>query len=71
MSSSSRTHQEGKLASYCQAVNYLLATNATDNVIAEDDLEIMNFRQPAGLSAVEYVQALWTEALRCGLVYDE
>lgn len=31
----------------------------------------MNFKRPAGRSAVKYAQALWKKALRCGLVCDE
>lgn len=71
LSSSSGSRQEGQLTSYCQVVNYLLPTYAADVIIAEADLNIVNLKQPAGQSAVEYVQAVWKEALCCGPVYKE
>lgn len=71
MSSSNLARQEGKVTSNCQVVNYLLATCVTDDIIAEDNMDIVNFKQPVGQSAVEYPQALWTEALRGGPVFDE
>lgn len=48
-----------------------MATYATDYIIAEGDMDIINFKMPAGQSAVEYVQALWGTALRCRPVYDK
>lgn len=71
VSSSSCTCQEGKLKSYWEVVNYLLATYATDDINAETDMDIMNFMQLAGQSAFEYGQAFWTKALRHGHVYVE
>lgn len=44
---------------------------ATDDIITEDDIDIMNSKQPADQSAVEYVQALWTKALCCRPVYGK
>lgn len=55
--------------SYCQVVNYVPATHATDYVIAEDDLVITGFTKPTGQSVVEYVQTFWSKALRCWTVY--
>lgn len=39
-----KTHKEGTLKTACQAVNYLLESYATDNVIAETEADIINFK---------------------------
>lgn len=69
--SSCRSCQEGMLISFCQVVSYILSTYATDDIIAEVDADIINYKQPKDLHAVDYSQALWTEALRRGRVYEE
>lgn len=66
LSSSSSARQDGKLTSCCEVVNYLPETYAAGDIIAEADMDIMNFTQPTGQSTVEYGQALLTNALRCG-----
>lgn len=39
-------HEEGKLISSCQIVNYLLVSYATDDVIAESEADITNYKKP-------------------------
>lgn len=39
-----------------ESVDYLLATYATNDVFAKDDLDIMNFKQPTDQSAVDHSQ---------------
>lgn len=65
LSSSSCERQEGKLTPYCKIVNYLLATHAIEDIIAEADMSLMNFKQPDSQGAVEYIQALWTKDISC------
>lgn len=62
---------EAKLTSYCQVINYLLATYETHYKIVDNDMDIMNFKHPNGQSALEYKQALWTKDLLCRPVYDD
>lgn len=57
--------QEGNLMSCYEVFNYFLGTYATDDIIADADMNIMSFKQPTGQDAVEYTQALWREALCC------
>lgn len=52
-----------KFTLYFEDVNNLPAAYATDNIIADADMDIMNFMQPAGQSTVEYAQALGTNVL--------
>lgn len=58
MSSSSCSSQHRNLKSYCEVVNYLLVTYATDNIIANAYMDVTNFKQPPGQSAAKYAQAL-------------
>lgn len=60
--------QDGKLTTHCQVVHYLLTTYATDDLIAEAEADINNFKEPKGISAVRYSKGLWEVALRCGRV---
>lgn len=55
---SSNTLQRGVFYSYCDVVDYLLATYATDNVIAEGGHNITNCSYPPNQSYVSYVQLL-------------
>lgn len=64
LSSPSPARQKGKLKSYCEVVGYLLATYATEAINTKASMDIMNFMQPAGRSAVEYAQEIWTKVLR-------
>lgn len=71
LSSSGRTSQEGKLTSYFELISPLLATYVANNGTPEDDMDFMNFKQTAGQSADEYVQALCPEALHCRSIYNK
>lgn len=55
-------HQEGNLIAHREVVNSPLATYATEDIIAEADMDIINFKRPAGQSIVEYAQALIDES---------
>lgn len=66
-----RKYKGGQLAPYPKVVNYLLKTYATDEVIAETDTGINQFRQGDLISPPEYAQEWWTKALKCGTVYTE
>lgn len=57
--------------SYFKVVNYLLAANATDDIIATAGMDIMTFKQPVAWEANEYINTLWMKALRCRPVYKE
>lgn len=43
LSNLSCARQEGKLVSYCEVFNYLLAMSPTDNIIAQTKIEIISF----------------------------
>lgn len=65
-------HQkERTVPSYCETVNYLLKTYATDHIIAETDINMMRFSQPSSKSRTEYAEAHWNMVFRCNRVYDE
>lgn len=51
--------------------SYLWETYTTDNIIAEEETEIPNFKPPVGMSVVQYSETLWEIALRCRTVYNE
>lgn len=51
--------KEVKLTAYCQVLNYLLATHATEEVIGEAEDEIGNYTKPEHMSAVRYSAVLW------------
>lgn len=59
--SSNGVHPEGKQTSYCQVINYLLALYATDGIIAEVNMGIMDFKQLDCQREVEYGQPLRTK----------
>lgn len=54
--------QGGKLMSYCEAVNYLLATYKTNHIIATADKDIRNFKQLAD-KVLSNTGKLWTKDL--------
>ena len=60
-----------RLGSYVEVVNYLLATYATDDVIAETVGDILSIRQGKGTTAADFAQTLYDKVLRCGNVYPE
>lgn len=65
------THKEGTLTTYCQVVNYLLETSATDDVVSEVDADNMDNKQLENISTECYSQRLWEKALRYGRVYKK
>lgn len=65
------SQQKGKLTTYCQVVNYLLVTYATDDEIAKAEAGIMQFKKPERMSATLFSELLWEKALRCGRVYND
>lgn len=67
---SSWSRQVGKLVPNCQAVNLLLMTYATENIIPEADVKLVKIRPLGNQNTMQYVQALWMEALRCRTAYD-
>lgn len=52
------THKEATLTAYCQVVKYLLETNATDDVIAGAEADIMNYKQTENMSAIPYSEKI-------------
>lgn len=58
---SSKSHQrqkESRVASYCEAVSYLLKKNPTDDVIAEPDEDMITFAQLSNELPTEYIEEL-------------
>lgn len=49
---------------YCQVVSFLPASYATDDVIADVETEVTNFKQLKSVSAVRYSEMLSEKALR-------
>lgn len=49
----------------------MLTTYAIDVIITEAEIGNVSLKQPARQSALEYVQPFWSNALRCGPIYDE
>lgn len=58
-------YKERSLTAYCQAVNYLLETYATDDVIAEEEADLMKYNQLIHMSTVCYSETLWKK--RCDM----
>lgn len=63
--------KQRKRTAYCQVINYLLATYAPDDMIAEAEALISIFKQPVYMYAVGYSEVLCKRALRCGLVHEK
>lgn len=63
--------KKGKLTSYSEAINYLLQTYASDDVVAEAEADLRHFVQNRSMSPQEYATALTLKVLRCGPVYTE
>lgn len=70
-SKSCRRQKEGNLTSYCEVVNNLLETYATDDVIVETEAEIMRYQQPWNKTPIEYAELLCSKALGCDRIYDK
>lgn len=51
--------KEGILTTHWQVFNYVLEAYTTDDVIAEAESDIMNYKQPKNMSAVCYSETLW------------
>lgn len=67
-----KSHQQrDRLTTYCYVVNYLFKTYGTNNFIAEAEVEILNFKEPFEMFAVQYFQALREKAIWCGMVYNK
>lgn len=71
LKSPSKPLKEGPFTMYCEVVNYLLETYATNNPIDETTEKIMRFTQPLNNTPIEYNELLWSKALRYNLVYHE
>lgn len=56
---------------FCHVFNYLLKNYATDNVIAEAEVDITRFRQKDGMNMTPYAESLWEKAVHCEQAYDE
>lgn len=56
--------KEGRVRSYCDAVNYLLEKYVTDDVIAKPEVDMMRFIQLSNKFATEYAEELWNKALQ-------
>lgn len=63
-------HDE-RLHSYVKVVNFLLATYANDDVIAQAVKELESYHQGPGVLASDYSKDLYSSALRCVIVYEE
>lgn len=59
------------MSTYCEVVQYLIRTYASDDIIAQAEAELVNFRQPSNMNEETYAAALWEKALRCRPVYSE
>lgn len=66
-----KSQKEGNLTSYCEAVNYLIETYATEDVIAKTDANMMLSTQPSIKLSKEYAEALWNKALHGDRAYDK
>lgn len=53
-----RRQEEGTVMTYCESVNFLLDTYATDEVIVETADDMMHFTEPSDRSPMEYAEAL-------------
>lgn len=62
---------KGALYMHCNLVNYLLATCATDIVVADSVKCISNCTHMHNAKSFLYAQTVWDNLLRCGTVYNE
>lgn len=61
----------GLLKTYCEVVNYLLKTYATNENISCAVRDIATYKKPDKMTPTEYGNALWMRTFVCGTVYDE
>ena len=59
------------LHSYAEAVNFLIHTYVTDEVISEEYHTMMQFRQATNQSETEFGNRLFAKAQRCGIVFTD
>lgn len=52
-------------------VNYFLRSSETDNIIAEADVAVINYKKAQDSNAVNIDQLGWTNALRGSLIFDD
>lgn len=55
----SNTQKQKTLTDYCQVVNYLLETYASNDVFAKAEAEIMNYKQAEHQSRVWFSKTFW------------
>lgn len=70
-SDSHKRQKKGAVAIHWEAVNYLLETYKTDEVIAETDADMVHLVQASNESSTDFANAMWNKALQCHRVYDE
>lgn len=61
-------HQDERLSSHVEAVNYRLWTYATDDIVARAIKVLELCQEGPSVSAVLYAKLLYTIAFRCGIV---
>jgi len=61
----------GKLTTYCQVVQYLLRTYATDDRISEAEMSLIHFTQGPNMSVEQYANSLQDMAEKYGNVHSE
>lgn len=71
LTSSCRFHQIQRLTSCSQVVSYLLRPYGTEDVLTEADADIIIYKLPQDLKAVDYFQSLWIMVLRFGPVFNQ
>lgn len=65
-------HQkEGTVASYYEAMNYLLKTYTVNDLIVESEADMMPFAQSSNRSLTEFSEALCNKTVGCHRVYHE
>ena len=60
-----------RLLTYCQAIDFLLRTYATDDIIARAVDDLKSYKQDSTTSEMAYLEKLWARALRMGSVFQE
>lgn len=65
LSSLASVRQERNRISYFQVFNHFLAMYGTEYITPAADMDVKNVNQHYGQSALDFVQATWTNALRC------
>lgn len=55
------SQKESKPSTWCQDVNYLIATFTSDDVTSEPLVEIMNLKQPEYTSTIRHSGMVWEE----------